>query len=383
MLRAAKTSLFLILTSIDSSFDPLVETGSFYQRIAWGCAAKQTITDASRQLVALAEQAFYYRQQRVVEQLSNVLLNLPQNQTIGLYYKALILKARNNADEARRLFEYVSESGPMRYRSKALFSIGTDHYQRGDYKSALSSYVEAARIVSAGAHFDLLTGIDIQRMIGALKGADGDHAGAVRHLEQMRPMVRAAAKVQPVLYFDYMNSLAVEFGELGQTEEALGACRIALASPFAKAYPYWHETREEQEMKLMGCRPSRSFVAFNKVYQEANIVRLPVLFLAGNKSEGIQDAGEPGRILRFRNREHVMPKRSKDSTQPEQSQTKQTEASLKERQKTLINLILDESAGGTLLDAAQRLLTPSRQQETLIRLILDAELNDAPSKDKS
>jgi hypothetical protein len=48
---------------------------------------------------------------------------------------------------------------------------------------------------------------------------------------------------QPHVYYDYMNSFAVELCEVGRLEEAKNVSLIVLASPFAPAYPEWRETR--------------------------------------------------------------------------------------------------------------------------------------------
>lgn len=65
-----------------------------------------------------------------------------------------------------------------------------------------------------------------------------------------------------------MNTLAVERTEAGRLEEARNAPQIALASPFASAYPEWRKTREE--IKLKGWRAPRSVVALNQKTREAS-----------------------------------------------------------------------------------------------------------------
>jgi hypothetical protein len=59
-----------------------------------------------------------------------------------------------------------------------------------------------------------------------------------------------------------MNSFAVELCEVGRLEEAKNVSEIAVASPFAGAYPEWRETRNE--IALRGCGASRSVVALDQ-----------------------------------------------------------------------------------------------------------------------
>ena len=76
-----------------------------------------------------------------------------------------------------------------------------------------------------------------------------------------RPVFRAVALLYPLAYYGYVNSLAVEMGELGRIEEAFNALRIALSSPFGQIYIEWQETRDDILLKARGA--SRSQVAFS------------------------------------------------------------------------------------------------------------------------
>ena len=74
------------------------------------------------------------------------------------------------------------------------------------------------------------------------------------------------------LYFDYLNSLAVELGEVGRIQEAQNICQITLASPYAFAYPEWRETGADTARR--GYK-SRSSVPIIKTIL-GNVVPLPV-----------------------------------------------------------------------------------------------------------
>jgi hypothetical protein len=122
--------------------------------------------------------------------------------------------------------------------------------------------------------FDPLTLFQTQKNIAILKSVEGDHRGALADLERLSPLARLIAPWYPHEYYDYLNSLAVDLGEVGRSQEALRASRIALESPYASAYPEWRETW--QDIQARGCRASRSVVAFTQgALKTENVLRLP------------------------------------------------------------------------------------------------------------
>ncbi|HYV03566.1 MAG TPA: hypothetical protein VFB82_03210, partial [Blastocatellia bacterium] len=103
---------------------------------------------------------------------------------------------------------------------------------------------------------DLVTLAYAQSMTAIVRGIQGDHGQALAHLEELFPLVRTIGKHYPVLYYDFLNSLAVELGEVGRITEAEQACAVALASPFAGVHPNWAETRDEIAAKRISATPS-------------------------------------------------------------------------------------------------------------------------------
>jgi hypothetical protein len=79
--------------------------------------------------------------------------------------------------------------------------------------------------------------------------------------------VQIVARQNPLYFYFYHNELAVEFAELGRLAEAEAASAIALASPFAPAYPEWSETRDEIAAKRVAATPS--VVAVKRVPERA------------------------------------------------------------------------------------------------------------------
>jgi hypothetical protein len=146
----------------------------------------------------------------------------------------------------------VEEATPQ-YKVRALQAIGATYYEQGEVDAALPFYI-AARKAAVGC--DLMTLIESQRMIAVVRSIHGDHKQALKDIENLFPLVRVVAKRYAPLYYSFLNSLAVELGEVGRADEAQAVCAITLASPFAQAYPEWSETRDELEAKRAHVTPS-------------------------------------------------------------------------------------------------------------------------------
>src|SRR5437763_15374753 len=96
-------------------------------------------------------------------------------------------------------------------------------------EAAIPYYLAAARI--AREH-DVQTFVIAQRMIAVVHSIYGDHLRALDDLERLFPIGRAIAKHYPTCYYDFLNSYAIELGEVGRIAEAQNVCAITLASPF-------------------------------------------------------------------------------------------------------------------------------------------------------
>jgi hypothetical protein len=129
----------------------------------------------------------------------------------------------------------------------------------GDFPAARNLSIDACKASASDGWRDPYTIYAAERNICAIRSLDGDHKGALGTLERIFPLVRALESSNPFVLFDYLNSLAVEMMAAGRLEEATNAIRIAMASPYASAYPEWHETRNDILIRTR--RPSRSVVA--------------------------------------------------------------------------------------------------------------------------
>lgn len=270
MHMAPKISLVLIGFSSLKRFaesEEAISFPGFYQQLASGLVRsvrnKQVLSALGDRLVLLAEHAHAFRQFDALEETSQILVNLPlrQYENIGHYYRGLRIQklGRGDLEQAARIIESAAETAPPRYRARALISLAGNSLCRGDSRFALSLYSEAVRVGSRDGPLDLFATIHTQKMAAVINGLEGNHHGAVARLETLFPLACSVRASQPHLYYDYLNSLAVELCEVGRLEEAGNASRIALASPFVRAYPEWRETSEEIELR--GRRASRSTVA--------------------------------------------------------------------------------------------------------------------------
>ncbi len=172
---------------------------------------------------------------------------------VAQYYQARRAMLKGDTDSARKLLEGVVEEAIPLYRARALLTMGATYYERGEIDSTLPFYVAAGK---AAIDCDLLTLAESQQMIAVIRSIHGDHQQALNDLQQLFPLVRVISRRYPSVYYQFLNSFAVELGETGRINEAQNVCQITLASPFAQAYPQWLETRDELEAKRTSATPS-------------------------------------------------------------------------------------------------------------------------------
>src|SRR5205085_5872237 len=188
-------------------------------------------------------------------------------------------KGNGDQDKARQFFELVAGTASDPLRAKAILSLAAVASNLKDYQSQLRYLVESAK-----ASRDISTTVKAHLGIAIYKGREGLHKQSLSDLENLYTLARHS---QPVVFFDYLNSLAVELGEVGRKDEARNVSRIVLASPFAPAYPEWRQTAED-------LRPARrSFVAFSS--HPSNVLTLP----GREPSQPSSPQPEPARVFDF------------------------------------------------------------------------------------
>lgn len=223
---------------------------------------------AGKGLIRLAEQAHAFRQFDQVREMALRLAKIPirDYQAIGTYFLAVAANRKGDGDQerARRLFELAITTTPDAYKVKGMLSLAAVSYNQGDFDSAYHYYRETIKTEKLG-----VASIQAIRGISILKAIAGDHTQAVKDMESALPVIKHAP---PHIYFDLLNSYAVELGEVGRLEEARNISRRVLASPFAFAYPEWRET--SGEVNLRGYK-SRSTVSLTQRITPQNLLRLP------------------------------------------------------------------------------------------------------------
>ncbi|MEK6322099.1 MAG: tetratricopeptide repeat protein [Acidobacteriota bacterium] len=236
-------------------------------RLARAANSRQAFNELTYRLIPLAEHAFSLRDANALQGVSQILMNLPiaDARQIGQYYQALAISRNTRTDEALSLLEAVAENAPRAYRARAIQTLGSIYHRQGRLDEALRLYPKAMQAASSENKCDLLTMLLAYLEIACIKSKRGDHREALADYEHLSPLVRLVAKQNPLYFYFYHNELAVEFAELGRIAEAQAACAIALASPFAPAYPEWSETRDEIAAKRVNA--TSSVVAINRAPQ--------------------------------------------------------------------------------------------------------------------
>jgi tetratricopeptide (TPR) repeat protein len=266
MQAAAITSRFLTGFSSKAGLadsEIVVSHGRLIQHIVASHLAQtvhshETFLTLANTLIHSAEQVYMLRNVDALEEVSSVLMNLPIDgaRQIGLYYYALAINRKGQRDEAEALLEAVANKAPITYRARAIQTLGGNCHDKGQLDEAARFQFEALRLASDQNAHGLQTTLLAHLEISHLKSDKGDHKGALGVLESISPLVQTVARRNPLYFYFYHNELAVEFAELDCVAEAEAASAVALASPFATAYPEWSETRDEIAAKRASATPS-------------------------------------------------------------------------------------------------------------------------------
>ena len=233
----------------------------YYQELLFSSLAHTASTaegfqKLGHQLAAVARRAWAAKDLENVELASQSMLSLPiadQLESVAHYYQALCSWRRGDTENARQSLERVVDEAPPAYRARAFQIIGLTYHKCGEIDTALPFYILAGK---TSPKDDLATLVESQRMTAVIRSIHGDHKQALADLESLFTAVRAISRYFPVLYYELLNSLAVELSEVGRIAEAEAALSVALASSFASAYPEWTETRDEILAKRTSATPS-------------------------------------------------------------------------------------------------------------------------------
>jgi hypothetical protein len=169
----------------------------------------------------------------------------PRAKNIARYYKAFCIKRDGQFEAAReRLDQLLEDELDPRLRSRALLTKAATYFDSGEVDQSLPFYVEASLVAY---NCEVATLIESLRMVAVIKSAHGDHRNALADLESLLPIVFRISRHQPTPYCAVLNSLAVEFGEVGQVEQALQI--VSTVAAFSPLVPEIKETIAELEGK--------------------------------------------------------------------------------------------------------------------------------------
>lgn len=213
-------------------------------------SSQHAVDVAAHQFAELARRAWLSRRLDALEEISKAIISLPadtKTQNIGHFYRALRLQTEGGVSRYRRAIQDVTDNLLPAYQPRAILALGASHYLAGEFGEFAYLSLEAAR--AAEAHQDYVTLYVALRDLAVVRSLQGDHIGALKDLERLRPVVLSIRSLYPSEYYEHLNSLAVELGELGRIEEANHAVDIALRSPFSLGYPHWQETKLELAAK--------------------------------------------------------------------------------------------------------------------------------------
>jgi len=219
----------------------------------------------AKRIIALAEVAYSQRRNEELEALGQILELTKQHRFIGAYYRGLaaLKSGRGNLDKAHQLLEQASEFAPAQYKARAVLSLGAVEGYKGNVSARLQYHARALRIEQA----DYYTRLEASRAIALIRSVEGDHRRAVEQLEALYPIARHFSRVTPRLYFDLLNSLAVEYAECGRLDAAEAAIRPVILSPLAQSIEEYKQTAAE----IAEQQPSKAMVAVALPEAEADL----------------------------------------------------------------------------------------------------------------
>jgi hypothetical protein len=118
---------------------------------------------------------------------------------------------------------------------------------------------------------------------------EGFKSSALKDFESLHGLARLS---EPIVYFDYLNSLAVGLGEAGHKQEARDIIKHVVASPFAPFYPEWKETARDLK------EPNHSFITVPSIeYDHAEIEARPKVVPI--QPQQPTEPEEPARVISF------------------------------------------------------------------------------------
>jgi tetratricopeptide (TPR) repeat protein len=264
----------------------------FYQQLLKGITSFQEL---GNRVIKQIRTTQAFRDVERVRELSRILINIPikEHQLIAQYYlvwcQCRELKLHGN------VLENIADQSHT-YKAKAFLSLAGFAELKGNFELELFFLGEALK-----ANPNVSDYMQAVRAMAIVKAIEGFHASSLKDMESLIPIIRHA---EPLAYYDFLNSYAVELGEAGRKDEARNISKLVLASPFAFAYPEWQQTAED----LKG--PNRSFVVIDSSpYVPPNVLPMPAF--ERDNAEPPSWAGQPAQVVNYEQWIKKMAKRKK------------------------------------------------------------------------
>ena len=217
----------------ESSFLIGSSVPALYQHLLRGVASYQAL---GQRILDEIKKAYAFRQVEQVKELAGMLARLPirEYELVAQYY--LVWCQCRKSDYRSDILERIAERTHT-YKAKALKSRGTFDLYEGRSESALYFYTEALKASESISDY-----VAVSRGIATAKSIEGFHASALRDIERLIPWLR---HVEPLIYFEVINSYAVELLAANKLSDAQDMSRIAVSSPYGPFYSEWQETFSE------------------------------------------------------------------------------------------------------------------------------------------
>ncbi len=258
--------------------------------------------EVGNRLIKIAENAHAFRRYDRLHETGELLSNFPlkQYQHIGQYYIALSMcrNGRANMSEVRPFIETLANVAPVPYRARAMQLLAATYGAERKPEQELYFFVESLKTKAS-----MFLGL---RGIALLKAKEGFHKQALNDLESLHSFARY---MPPHIYFDYLNSLAIELWEVNRKYEAQSIIKHVLESPLIIAYPEWLETAEDLR------EANRSFIIVGRLPDRPrNVLSMPAV--GRDQGEPPAWAGQPAPVVNYQQWKKRMAKKKKNGNKP-------------------------------------------------------------------
>src|SRR6185503_4029903 len=195
-----------------------------------------------RQLTLEAEQARSVRDPGRLGAAAVTLLEvaLPLGlEAVAYYYKACAV--HNDGHAPQDALGALTESAIPTIRGRAELALGCGALRVLDHTLAARHFDRAEAAFDIANCVDPVGVLQLRKSQAHLWSDAGDHARALRYLQESWQLARRLFRVLPAIAYDLLNSIAIELSALGNREPAVKLICAATESPFVVRYPVWSD----------------------------------------------------------------------------------------------------------------------------------------------